>query len=78
VSFDLIDFYHNLSRLIGVDSMKLTPRDVAAIAEELRPGFEANLLQAPPIQVVPFENAIEAYDRIAGGQTGAKQVLTFA
>jgi NADPH:quinone reductase-like Zn-dependent oxidoreductase len=78
VSFDLIDFFHNLSRLIGVDSMKLTPRDVAAIAEELRPGFEANLLKAPPIQVVPFENAIEAYDRIAGGQTGVKQVLTFS
>lgn len=78
VSFDLVDFYHNLSRLIGVDSMKFTPRDVAAIAEELRPGFEANLLKAPPVQLVPFENAIEAYERIAGGQAEAKQVLTFA
>ena len=78
MSFDLVDFYHNLSRLIGVDSMKFTPRDVAAIAEELRPGFEANLLKAPPVQLVPFENAIEAYERIAGGQAEAKQVLTFA
>jgi NADPH:quinone reductase-like Zn-dependent oxidoreductase len=78
VSFDLVDFYHNLSRLIGADSMKLTPRDVAVIAEELRPGFEATLLKAPPVQVIPFENAIEAYERIAGGQAGAKQVLTFS
>ena len=77
VSFDLIDFYHNFSRLIGVDSMKFTPRDVAAIANELRPGFETNVLKAPPLQLVPFENAIEAYERIAGHQAGAKQVLTF-
>jgi NADPH:quinone reductase len=77
VSFDLIDFYHNFSRLMGVDSMKFTPRDVGAIADELRPGFEANVLKAPPLQLVPFENAIEAYERLAGRQAGAKQVLTF-
>jgi NADPH:quinone reductase-like Zn-dependent oxidoreductase len=77
VSFDLIDFYHNLSRLIGVDSMKLTPRDVAAIADELRLGFEAGALKPPPLQLVPFENAIEAYERLAGRQARAKQVLTF-
>ncbi len=37
VSFDLIDFYHNFSRLIGVDSMKFTASEVAAMADELRP-----------------------------------------
>lgn len=78
VSFDLIDFYHNLSRLIGVDSMKFTPRDVAASADELRPGFEANVLKAPALQLVPFENASEAYERIASRQAKAKQVLTFS
>jgi NADPH:quinone reductase len=77
VNFDLVDFYHNLSRLIGVDSMKFTPRDVAAIADELRPGFEAGALKPPPLQLVPFEKATDAYKRIAGGQAGAKQVLTF-
>jgi hypothetical protein len=58
--------------------MKLTSRDVVAIAEELRPGFEAAILKPPPVQVIPFENAIEAYERIAGGQGGPKQVLTFS
>jgi NADPH2:quinone reductase len=77
VNFDLVDFYHNLSRLMGVDSMKFTPRDVAAIADELRPGFEAGALKPPPLQLVPFENAIEAYERLAGRQVKAKQVLTF-
>ena len=78
VSFDLIDFYHNLSRLIGVDSIKFAPRDIAAIADELRPGFEANVLKAPPLQIVPFENASEAYERVATRQAKAKQVFTFS
>ncbi|HEU5246188.1 MAG TPA: zinc-binding alcohol dehydrogenase family protein [Candidatus Udaeobacter sp.] len=77
VSFDLIDFYHNLSRLIGVDSMKFTSRDIAAIADELRLGFEAGALKPPPLQLVPLENAIEAYKRIASGQAKGKQVLAF-
>jgi len=77
VNFDLTDFYHNLSRLIGVDSMKFTPGDVAAIADELRLGFEAGALKPPPLQLVPFENAIEAYNRIVSGQAKGKQVLSF-
>jgi NADPH:quinone reductase len=77
VSFDLIDFYHNLSRLIGVDSMKFTPGDIAAIAGELRLGFDAGALKPPPLQLVPLGNAIEAYERIASGQAKAKQVLAF-
>jgi len=77
VCFDLVDFYHNLSRLIGVDTMKFTPKDVGAMAKELRAGFEAKVLKVPPINVVPFENAVEAYEKVSGGQ-GGKQVLTFS
>jgi NADPH2:quinone reductase len=77
VSFDLIDFYHNLSRLIGVDSMKFTPGDVAEIADQLRLGFEAGVLKPPTLQLVQLENAIEAYKRIASGQAKPKQVLAF-
>src|SRR6478752_6267046 len=78
VSFDLVDFYHNLSRLIGVDSMKFSPHDVSVIADELRQGFEANILKVPAVESVPFENAVEAYERVANGTAGAKQVLTFS
>src|SRR5689334_7417587 len=77
VSFDLVDFYHNQSRLIGVYSMKFSPHDVSVIADELRQGFEANILKVPAADSVPFENAIEAYERVASGSAGAKQVLTF-
>ena len=41
VSFDLVDFYHNESRLFGVDTLK---RDLTASAEALdalTPGFVA-------------------------------------
>jgi len=78
VSFDLVDFYHNLSRLIGVDSMKFSPHDVSVIADELRQGLEANILKVPAVESVPFENAVEAYERVASGTTRAKQVLTFS
>jgi NADPH:quinone reductase-like Zn-dependent oxidoreductase len=78
VCFDLIDFYHNLSRLVGVDTMKLTPRDIAAIAQNLRSGFETGALKPPAVESVPFENAIQAYERLVTGKTNTKQVLTFS
>ncbi|MFY9803535.1 MAG: zinc-binding alcohol dehydrogenase family protein [Candidatus Acidiferrales bacterium] len=77
VSFNLVDFYHNFSRLLGVDSQGLTPRQVGEIAEELRPGFETGALQPPPIESVPFEKAVEAYTRVATGQANVKLVLVF-
>lgn len=77
VSFNLIDFYHNSSRLFGVDSYGLTSRQVAEIADQLRPGFETGALKTPPIETVPFEKAVEAYTRVAAGQAQAKLVLAF-
>jgi len=77
VSFNLIDFYHNFSRLLGVDSNGLTPQQVAEIADELRPGFETGALKLPPIEIVPFEKAVDAYSRMAAGQAKAKLVLSF-
>jgi NADPH:quinone reductase len=77
VSFNLIDFYHNFSRLLGVDSYGLTTRQVAEIEDELRSGFETGVLKPPPIEIVPFEKAVDAYSRVAAGQAKAKQVLSF-
>jgi NADPH2:quinone reductase len=77
VSFNLVDFYHNFSSLLGVDSFGLTSREVAEIEEELRAGFESGALKPPPIEIVPFEHAVDAYSRIAAKQANAKQVLSF-
>jgi len=30
------------------------------------------------VDLVPFENAVEAYERVASGTAEAKQVLTFS
>jgi len=77
VSFNLIDFYHNRSRLIGVDSNGLTAPELARIADNLRPGFESGALTPPPIEIVPFEKAVDAYSRLAAGKAPVKLVLAF-
>ena len=77
VSFNLVDFYHNFSRLLGVDSYGLTSQQIVEIQDELRLGFETGALNPPPIEIVPFEKAVDAYSRVAAGQAKAKQVLSF-
>jgi NADPH2:quinone reductase len=47
VSFNLLDFYHNESRLFGVDTRKRDATTSAAILEALTPFFEAGAFQAP-------------------------------
>jgi NADPH2:quinone reductase len=77
VSFNLMDFYHNFSRLLGVDSFGLTSRQIAEIEDELRLGFEMGALKPPPVEMVPFEKAVDAYSRVAAREAKAKQVLSF-
>ena len=76
VTFNLADFYHNESRLIGVDTLK---RDLAASAEmleALRPGFEDGSYKAPSIaQTFALEDAQAAYRAVAAGTQG-RVVLT--
>ena len=77
VSFDLVDFYHNERHLMGVDSMKLTSLEVGEIADKLRLGFETGALRTPPLESVPFSQAVTAYEAVARGRSRAKYVLTF-
>jgi NADPH:quinone reductase len=76
VTFNLADFYHNESHLIGVDTLK---RDLVASAEmleALRPGFEDGSYKAPPIaQTFALEDAQAAYRAVAAGTKG-RVVLT--
>jgi NADPH:quinone reductase-like Zn-dependent oxidoreductase len=72
VSFNLMEFYHNLSRLLGVDSYGLTSRQIAEIEDELRRGFETGALNPPPIEIVPFDKAVDAYSRVAARQAKTK------
>jgi NADPH:quinone reductase-like Zn-dependent oxidoreductase len=77
VSFNLTDFYHNFSRLLGVDSYGLKLKQVAEIEEQLHSGFEIGALKPPSIEIVPFEKAVEAYNLVATREAKVKQVLSF-
>lgn len=75
VSFDLTDFYHNKSRLFGIDSVKLTGPEIAAIMNALRPGFESGALSPFAVTPWPLTSAVQAYEAAARDGAVAKHVL---
>lgn len=77
VEFDLLDFYHQQLHLVGVDTMKLTGPEIAAILDALRPGFEAGVLTPATHHSWAPERAAEAYGVVAAGHVAQKQVLVF-
>jgi NADPH2:quinone reductase len=71
VSFDLADFYHNESRLVGVDTLKRDLIASAEVLELLMPGFVAGDYRAAPIsQICGLGEAQDAYRAVAAGTTG--------
>ena len=71
VSLDLVNFYHNESQLLGVDTLK---RDLTAsgrILEGLRSGFDSGVYQPPLIsKTMPLADAQQAYQLVAQGERG--------
>lgn len=78
VSFDLIDFYHNLSHLIGVDSLKLSGTQIAEIMNALKPGFESGTLKPFPTKRWTLDDAVAAYTAVQKGAGPEKQILVLA
>jgi NADPH2:quinone reductase len=71
VSFDLADFYHNESRLFGVDTLKRDLVASAAVLDAVTPGFEAGDFHAAPIGgSCGLAEAPAAYRRVAAGAAG--------
>jgi NADPH:quinone reductase len=75
VEFSLIDFYHNLQRLIGVDTVKLSGPAIAKIMDKLRAGFEEGYLRTSPVQSWALEQAIDAYTTVEKGASLDKHVF---
>ena len=74
-SFDLVDFYHNESRLIGLDTLKRDLDASARILEKLADGFVSGAYRPHAIgQVFPLEQARWAYERVLEG-CGGRVVL---
>src|SRR5258707_5539966 len=71
VSFDLADFYHNESRLYGVDTLKRDLTSSAEVLEVLMPRLVAeDYRTAPILQICGLGQAQEAYRAVAAGSTG--------
>ena len=65
VGFDLADFYHNESRLYGVDTLKRDLTASAEVLEALTPGFVSGGYHAAPItKTCGLRDAQEAYRKL--------------
>ena len=76
VRLDLVDFYHNQSRLLGVDTVKLSGSEIAGILGSLRPAFEDARLVPPEVATSPLDGAVKAYEEAMKGSP-KKQILVF-
>jgi NADPH:quinone reductase len=71
VSFDLADFYHNESRLFGVDTLKRDLTASAQVLDALTPGFFAGDYRAAPVSdTFRLSDAQTAYRKVAAGGAG--------
>ena len=75
VGFNLVDFYHNESRLLGVDSLKLSFQEAADILRELTPGFESGEFPPPDVQAFPLIQGPKIYREMHEGRIKGKIVL---
>jgi NADPH2:quinone reductase len=75
VSFNLVDFYHREARLFGVDSVKLTFEESAAILRGLTPGIEDGTFPPPLTKARSFSDFAEAYQLVGDGKVKEKQIL---
>jgi NADPH:quinone reductase len=75
VSFNLVDFYHNESRLLGVDSLKLSFEEAAGILRRLTPGIEAGTFPPPTVKTFPLEEGPGLYRDIAESRIKTKPIL---
>jgi NADPH:quinone reductase len=75
VGFNITDFYHNESRLVGVDSLKWSFAEAAQILRDLAPAFENGDLPLPEVKVSPLESGPEVYRQMDAGTIREKVVL---
>jgi NADPH:quinone reductase len=75
VSFNLMDFYHNEPRLLGVDSLKLSFEETAKILRRLTPGIEAGTFPPPAVEPFPLEEGLRVYRDIAESRSKIKPIL---
>lgn len=77
VSFDLIDFYHNESRLFGVDTRSRNAVASSTLLDALTPFFEQGTFAPPAVdRVIPLTDGVKAYEEVGRGQIHGRLVLS--
>jgi len=70
VPFDILQFYRRNLQMLGVDSLKLSVTQCAAILNSLLPGFDDGTLRAFEVSddaLIALEDAAAAYQRVIEG-----------
>ena len=75
VSFNLVNFYHNESRLLGVDSLKLSFEETAEILRRLTPDIESGIFPPPRVETFPLEEGPRLYRDMAESRIKGKPIL---
>src|SRR6202795_3517978 len=75
VNFNLVDFYHNESRLLGVDSLKLSFEETAEVLRQLIPGIESGTFPPPRVETFSLEEGPRLYRDMAESKIKAKPIL---
>jgi NADPH:quinone reductase len=71
VEIDLLDLYHNETRILGIDSTKLTVVDSARRLRQMAPYFESGEFRPLPIaKTYPLDDAAAAYQAVADHTVG--------
>ncbi|HWU37546.1 MAG TPA: zinc-binding dehydrogenase, partial [Candidatus Acidoferrum sp.] len=77
VTFNLVDFYHNEARLLGLDTLKLSFVEAAEILKGLLPGFKDGVFSPQSVQTISLDEALRAYRAISEGSARKKFVICF-
>jgi NADPH:quinone reductase len=75
VSFNLVDFYHNETRLLGVDTLKISFEEAAEILRQLSPGIQSGSFLPSAAETFPLEEGPRIYREIAESKIKGKAIL---
>jgi NADPH:quinone reductase-like Zn-dependent oxidoreductase len=74
VPLDVKHLYRHDQAILGIDSLKLGPRDIAVILQRLARGFDTGALLVAPGLETPLNEGVAAYTALNEGR-GGKRVL---
>jgi len=75
VNFDLVEFFHGLRHLIGVDTNGYSAAQNAQIMGQIAEGVRAGKLRPRPVQTWTLENGPGAYKAVAAGGSASRHII---